>query len=566
MKKFLVTLLAALMIVASLVPMASAEINYDLINLDSNMPVTKEPFTLKIAGQYDSAVEVDFENGQNFWQYMNEHSNINIEWTLYANEAWTEQKNILLASGDYPDIFFMPFTASEVMEYGMKQGIFLALNEYLDDPTLTPNINKVFEIKPELKAASTLPDGNIYGFGYFQTDFYETAPGVRTVMIREWAEAAGIDPASIVTLDDLYNALVALKASDFNGNGVADEIPWGYYTSNGEVPAWNNLVEYIMSAYGHVLSGYTTVDAREGVAAFAPLTEDYKATLEFLNKLWAEGLLDDATFTQTEADYNAKGNNKQYAFTTHYNPGSCYPPEIGLAQDESKTPNAVQYYMTPVVDAEGETPVARGDYKLGVNRCFISSTCENPEVAVRFIDSIFDPYVSLLFRNGPEWQSEDDYIDNGWEWDDEAKYVDASNMTTRSGIESGWYMWLHECNFAMGNVGYLAADEYYGLATIHPDVGTAAKYSWTDGYALNIKPYEVLPFPSVYYTDEQQEFIETYVTELNAYVAKMSAQFITGAASFDEYDAFIENVKALKGQEYNDMLAQIYADYQASMA
>lgn len=537
---------------------------YELLNMESNLPVTKEPFELSFVSIYDSACEVDFEKGQHFWQWMEQKSNVKINFKLIANEAWEEQKAILLAGNDLPDVFFVPFSNSEMYEYAMTQGLMIPLNEYLEDTKLTPNINIVYEEKPALKAASILPDGNIYGLGYYMTEFYVTASGIRAQWINEYCKAAGVDPSTIVTLEDLYNAFVALRDVDYNGNSIADEVPWSYYSTPDTVPAWDNILQYILNAYGLVGGGNIYIDTRSDTACYAPLTEQYKETLIYLNKLYSEKLLDNDTFTQTEADYIAKGSNGQIALCTYPNSYAPVPIQIVDAHKANNYENEILYSPVPVVDQEGSTPVTNGDYGIGVNRCSISKDCKNPEVAIRWLDACFDPVVSLYFRNGPEYQSEDDIIGNGWEYDPETTDINADGMLERSGIENGWHMWITVNNFAMGSVGFLGSDEYRGLAVLHPDRKSKVANDWLTPYKQNILPYEVPGFPNVYYTDEQQTFIDTYCTDLNVYAYKMAAQFITGAESFDNYDAFIEGLKDLKATEYNDMLSSIYENYKTN--
>ncbi len=556
MKKRIAAFLLAMILVLSVSVAVQAEIDKSLLNMDSLFPTTKEPFTLKLAASYDSAIKIDFTTGQQFWQLMEKKSGITVDWQLYANEVWNEQKSILLASGDYPDIFFFPFSAGEVKDYGMNQGILMPLTEFLNDSELTPNINRVFDKWPELKAALTLPDGNIYTLGYAQSKYNVTANAVRTKWIMPDVEAANVDVKSIATLDELYDVLLALRDADYNGNGAKDEIPWGYYT--GVNNDWYTLMEYVLNAYGFAGKNTVMIDTRENKAVYAPLTEQYKAAVEFLDKCYVNGILDSETFTQVEADYVAKCASGVYVLSSHYNPAASIPADLYTAETEGGYQGEYVYYPVPVVNEAGQAPVATGTPSLGLHTCAIAATCKHPEVAIRWLDCMCDPYMSLMFRQGPEYGSEDMIINNGWDYNEEATNITGANMLARSGLDNGWHMWLTVNNFAMGSVGFMGSDQYYGLETIHPDMLTKKARAWTAVYEENIMPYEKLGFPSVFYTDEQQEFIDTYVTDIDTYALQMTAQFITGAKSMDEYPSFIDGLTALRAVEYNDMLAEIY--------
>ena len=106
-------------------------------------------------------------------------------------------------------------------------------------------------------------------------------------MIRQdWLDKLGLDMPE--TLDDWYNVLKAFKTQDPNGNGKADEIP---------LTATFNVRD--IYRFGEAFGLYRSGNAEcrwdvddEGKIYFKDTTEEFKKTLEFLNKLYAEGLLD----------------------------------------------------------------------------------------------------------------------------------------------------------------------------------------------------------------------------------------------------------------------------------
>lgn len=540
---------------------ASTGGKYPLINYDSMFPVTKEPIELEVLYVYDSINSGNFED---LWfnQYMDKFSNVKIKPRLIASEAWPEQKAIMLASNNLPDIFFVPFNNSEMVTYAMNDKLMIPLNEYLNDKELTPNINKVFETNSDLKAASVLPDGNIYGLGYYLTD--ETASGFRAQWIMEFLKKANVDPKSIVTLDDLYDTLVALRDSDFNGNGKQDEIPWGYYSDNNPIPAWSNLLGYVLNAHGFVTGdGAVAVNTRDNTAGYAPLTEQYKSTIEYLKKLYSEKLLDQDTFTQTESDFQAKGKSGLIPFTTYFNSYAVVPDNIVAEHTAANYDGSVLYSSTPVVDQAGNTPVTNGDYMLGLNQISISKSSKYPEVAIRWLDAMFDPVNSLYYRSGPEHQSELDWGGTGWIYDTEKTDINMLATVQKKGMDNG-YLYLLKYNSYLSSVAFVGTDDKAGLKILHPDAYTKQANNWLTPYVTNINPYEVTGFPSVYYTGDEQEFNERYVPELHKYVYSMTAKFITGAESMDKYDSFVEGMKKLKASEYNELLHNKFEEYKKS--
>ncbi len=92
---------------------------------------------------------------------LEEMTNVLIRGEFIHPPGSVEKKNLLLASGDLPDLFlgFGGVSNSDLVVYG-QQGAFVRLNELID--RWAPNVTRLFEKRPEYKKAATAPDGNIY--------------------------------------------------------------------------------------------------------------------------------------------------------------------------------------------------------------------------------------------------------------------------------------------------------------------------------------------------------------------------------------------------------------------
>ncbi len=98
------------------------------------------------------------------------------------------------------------------------------------------------------------------------------------------------------TPDGFYAMPQAFETGDLNGNGEADEIPRSFvHDGNG--------CNMALGAFGFVNLRHDIID---GKYVYVPAQESFRACLEFMNKLWTEGLVDSSIFTQTTEEYNAK--------------------------------------------------------------------------------------------------------------------------------------------------------------------------------------------------------------------------------------------------------------------
>src|SRR5581483_8458520 len=89
----------------------------------STAPVTVTMFTSPGSDVVDM-------NTNWFTKYVEKTFNMNIKWVLAPNDPGTKQ-SLLLASGDYPAVFWSGgFTPAQELQYG-KQGVLVPLNQYI---------------------------------------------------------------------------------------------------------------------------------------------------------------------------------------------------------------------------------------------------------------------------------------------------------------------------------------------------------------------------------------------------------------------------------------------------
>ena len=90
---------------------------------------------------------------------LEEKHGINIEWDIYYNSDWSEQKSLLLASGDLPDAF-MGSICLNTSDMTQNKSLFLEMTDMINEETM-PNLTSIFESDPEMKAVCTDRDGKI---------------------------------------------------------------------------------------------------------------------------------------------------------------------------------------------------------------------------------------------------------------------------------------------------------------------------------------------------------------------------------------------------------------------
>ncbi|MEL6426043.1 MAG: sugar ABC transporter permease, partial [Pseudomonadota bacterium] len=125
------------------------------------------------------------------------------------NTGKTEALNLMLATGEIPDIVGSSRLKDFVNQYG-PEGAFFPLNDLIEEHA--PNLKAYFESRPEIRSAISAADGNMYYIPYLPDGKYGRAYFIR----YDWLETLGLEVPE--TVEEFENALRAFRDGDPNGN------------------------------------------------------------------------------------------------------------------------------------------------------------------------------------------------------------------------------------------------------------------------------------------------------------------------------------------------------------
>lgn len=216
-----------------------------------------------------------------------------------------EKRQITLASGDLPDAFFLVpwvdgFSRPETLRLG-AEGALLPLRGLIDK--YAPNIKAALAATPEFDRLASVPDGEIYALPQWN-DCYHCSYGSKLWINTAWLKKLGLEMPK--TTEDLRAVLTAFKNGDPNGNGIADEIPLSGTSTDSIVP-------FLMNAFIYdprFSQQYTSTLALEGDQVVLNATKDgWREGLRYIAGLYADGLIDPSAFTQNRDGMMAVGTN-----------------------------------------------------------------------------------------------------------------------------------------------------------------------------------------------------------------------------------------------------------------
>ena len=478
------------------------------------LPIVNEPVTIKILTQDVTGRPFTKASDAGIWEWLEEQTGINIEVESYSAEELKAKMPLIMATpNDMPDIFFRcDLTEADVMNYG-QNGQLLTLDSYIEEYGV--NIQECFETLDYGYGASVSADGHIYALPAFN--------GSKTLlnysMNKEWLAAIGKEAPA--TLEELYEVFKVIQASDANENGdPTDEI-----CLSGDAKTFKRIMLSMVGINCYWPWEGCLFDAKDDKVFFVETTDEYKYMLQWLNKCYEEGMLDNEIFTQDSAQLKAKKEaNKVFMYNGYMDP--------------SKTPITGCMIPTPLTSKVNDTPLvsASAPYQVAIGA--IAGNTEYPEVCMLLLDYLFSEEGSKAAYWGLEGV---DY-----------NVTDAANFVIESLGTAEGYTNAHNYKTAM-IMPYWNRDEW--IQPANTQLGLEAE--------TVMGPYAQVAFQNyLHFTNEEAEQINVIAADLGLYLDDHYVGFITGTYDIEkDWDEYVKKCQAMGADELTKIYQVAYNRY-----
>ena len=436
----------------------------------------------------------------------------------------TEQFNLLIASGELPDIIehgWYEFPGGP--KKAIEDGYILPLNDYIDK--YAPNFKKYLEENPDVDRAVKTDDGIYYVFPFIRGDeklLLSAGPIVRTDLLSE----LGIQ--SPVTYDDWYNMLRKFKEA-----GV--EIPLSFNATS------TNEIDQLIGVFGAEPGYY--VENNE--VKFGPFAPEFKETLQMLNKWFSEGLLD-KNFTTTDSKIRESNVLLGKVGATYGSGGGQLGKWIHSLPADSKIKLGTTTYPVKGIGDKGAKFKSISDTYTGYGAA-ITTSCKNPALAAKYLDYFYSEQGSILSNFGIEGKS--------FEMVDGVPTYTEKITKNEEGLSMSQAMAMYMRSYASGpfiqDVGYI--EQYYAL-----EEQKEALDNWCrdNDDAMQFK------IPKILCTSDEASEMAEITNNVNTYRDNMILKFITGIESFDNWDTFIGQMKKFGVERAIEIQQSAYERYQ----
>ena len=482
------------------------------VNPAGELPIVNEKITLSIF--YTSRPLVDTVEENAYTQWLEEETNIALDFEIANQQEGRQKLNILLAGGDYPGIIMDgDMEKAQIFLYG-QQGVFLPQNDLIEEYGV--ETMKVFEEFPLVETNMTFPDGNIYALPDVN-DCYHCSMSAKLWIYMPWLDTLGLEVPT--TTEEYREVLRAFRDQDPNGNGVSDEIPLA-----GANQGWHAFLdEFLMQpfVFNDRSNHHLYVDNGEVVASFNQ--EGWREGLEYMASLYEEGLIAPESFIQDQSQYQQMGENPDAASL-----GSAVGGHPGVfAFFDGESGRWDEYRVVPPLEGPSGRRESWYAPVYGSFSWVITDVVENVEAAFRLGDFFYTR--EALVRNNYGRQGVE------WRWAEDGEI----------GINGKQAIWV-----PLVGRGIIAGDAWWnqagpqvrnrdwrlGRVPSAPEGETSLEvmlFEETQKYEPYQAPMEKIVPPVSFNEAEAAQLVEIQ-TAMNDYVREMIARFITGDAALDD--------------------------------
>lgn len=469
---------------------------------------------------------------------LQKDAGVEIEWTCMS-DSLAEQVNIRIGGGQLPDAFLgVGFSNYDLTNYGID-GTFIDLTPYLTEEYM-PNLCKILEENPDIRSAITMSDGCIYGLpagermgtaGIGAKEDYSIYTIPQFSMINKaWLDDLGLSVPT--TLEELHTALKAFKENDMSakyyGNDAGSTIPM---STGFDQWCWGQNIFYAGFGFTNWPNDVCNdlILTKDGKAEFVCAKDEYRQAISYFHDWFAEGLMDQEMFSQTDTQLIAK----------------CSQGYVGVATwwyiEEVMGEYAKDYVFLPILDGpDGSHNVTvRTGGATNSGNLNITSACKSPAKLLKFFDQWYDPEIVMQLQYGPIGTYFTEQDENGiWQsiTDEESK--------EKYGKSAGELKGEYEVYGPK-----LILSEYYNTTFKMEDRAIERLTDLNEFWMPYVDSTVTYPVDCVY-TEDELDTIDLYKVDFENKVSEMEGLWIKNGGPTDkEWEDYLSTLKGSCGME-----------------
>jgi putative aldouronate transport system substrate-binding protein len=447
------------------------------------------------------------------WNEWMRQTGVTIDWYLVSGfETSTEQFNLMIASGDYTDVFMSNLTSSNTVDEMVDQDIIFDLKDII--PENMPDYMAYIAENEEF--ASSIGTESSEGYwGGLHTYTENTFSNAGMVVRSDWLSELNL--AVPTTYDELHDVLTAFK-----NNGAT-------------APMWINYNGYLPN--NSLISGFDTVGSPDtssypfyqidGEVLYGPLADGFREYIDLLAQWYSEGLIYSDFMSATDSNTQPPSD-----IVTNEQCGVYFQTLDSYHQwDDTDDTFAIEAMPEVRKTADQVLHFSGGQTGVSTTVLCVSTSCTNVETVLQAFNYDFTEPGYLLMNYGIE---NDTYVidENGNpQLTDVVLNSDLPDISLAlavyTGTDTNTYPGIRDDgrSWKLYDEAQQAASEIWG------NPGDDSDYTYPTLCSMNLT--------------ESAQF-NAKIADINTYVSEKTLAWIVGTGDVNaEWDEFVANVEAM---------------------
>lgn len=458
------------------------------------------------------------------WNHVQDATGIDLSFVSISEDTMTDQFNLMIASGDYSDIIFVPAMGTSVVTTPsdlFTQEIIIELDDYMDE--YMPNYSAWLEFD-EVYGRETKDDEGRHLATYLlnMSDIVEMGQWMRKDLLEKY----GMDVPE--TMEDFEAFFAACKNDGLEQViGANGESLLSIHAGAYDIPGLTDMALY------HV--GNEVKSAYQADTAY-----DYLAKLA---EWYQKGYIDEDVMSITGAPHDQIFTSSIYSGNlAMFEGGSVHYADF---LDNAEVEGFDLLGVGDIVMNEGDKTHFMEPMKVKTGSAItISTDCKNPEAACRLLD----------------WFYTDDGINTGnygeegltWYWDSDGnrQYTELIWKDTEFNIVPANAIGI----YALQSRFAFVQDPYASIV-----FQTATALDAIDAWVARRDSDYYLNTSSLSLTEDEQEIVGQYAGDISTYASENLSKVVVGATELTEswWNDFVSQIESMG-------LDEIIAQYQAA--
>ena len=456
-------------------------------------------------------------------QTIEELLNVRIIVEAPPKASYSDKKSTLIATDDMPDIMLVDFK-TDVMGYA-DDDMFVNLSDHKDQ---MPNLFALLESDPAF--ATVTINGDYYHAPTLQRLNPNTRRSGQLVNIRvDLLEKYNI--ATPTTWDELYEAILTIQKNEPGMVGFTNR-------KGGSTTGTRKMMDCMAYPLGSSSTMYYDADLG-GEWVYGPAHENFKAVLTYLNKCYANGVLDPDYAIMTKDMWTEKFSSGN-AICTIDNDGVVRNFTVAL---QTIDPNAEIAVIPTLTNSLGQTRNQYYDENKITSAWVIAASSEHIDVCVKFLDGCYSEQGTTVNGYGKEGVTFD-YVDGYPVIKEEilAKYA-ANGSTAGYDLQSALGIGLLDIapRYDTG------AENQMELYMMGSEEAVAEYKALLDGIRNDANLRAQVATPPL--TTEQSERYNELLVAVENIIWQEVDKYITGQEPIENWDKVIEKARKAGAEE-----------------